>query len=1113
MTKLVISTLGPLQIRNENTPINGFLSDKVRALLVYLAVEQARPFRRETLAALLWPGQPERRARANLRRALANLRRVIADENGRYLHVTRQTIQFNAASNAFVDAVHFEELHIGEEPSLAQMEEAVALVNGRFLGGFSINDSIAFEEWSLLKREQIQRQLLRSLNRLTTYYETHHRPEQAVQFAWQQVNVEPWYEPGQRQLLRLLACTGQRTTALAHYEQFQQELWAELGITPEPATCRLYEEIRDERAKTTTPAPPPFLAEPRTIVPAPFVARERELAQLQSYWQTAVAGQGQFVFITGEAGSGKTLLLQAFAQQAQNQTPAPIPLFGECQAHTGQGNPYLPFRLVLAHAIGDIESQWHSGTLNREQVNRLWFLRPTALQLLQTGAPNVLATLIDPAILPEDVQQTAVANTPSQANLFRQFTHFLQMFSQHGPLLLLLDDLQWADSGSIDLLFHLRRQIVGYPILIIGTYRPEEVIENQPITGQRHPLAPFVHELTRDFGEIEVALNQADGRAFVDAWLDTETNQLDQSFRRTLFHQTRGHALFTVELVAGLQERGDLVRNEAGCWQEGNAVCWTQLPAKAEAIIAERIGRLPQPLRHLLTIASIQGEAFVAEIVAQVMEQSPLEIIRCLSGDLARSHRLVRAQGQQQFGQQTISRYRFRHNLFQMYVYGRLDPSERSYLHQATGELLEQLHEAAETDMMTVAAQLAFHFTEAQVIPKAIHYHQLAGQHALRLSAHTEAITHYRQSLALLASQPETPAQIQQEITCQLALGAALLAVKGYAAPEVKQAYDRAYELCRQVDAAPELVTSLFWLTSFYAVGGQLDTALSVAQQMLAISHQEAVSDMHKMQAHVLTGLPLFFMGCNEEALAHFEAANALYDPARHQPQVYTFGQDPGIASKIWQGHVLLHMGQLEEAETCLQQALAWSEELDHPYTHTFSLLVAGCTPKWYLGRLAEEEKYAQLAIEAARKGGFVYLEILALFYLGQAKAFTAVNQKGHAAQKKAAEGLTLMEQAMEREAIIGSKLGHTSRWSTLVDVYRQSGQLAKARQAVRAAEKEIANSNEHYFEAELLRTKAELCLVEGNEAQAKACRQQAITIARQQKANYWELKIDANPY
>lgn len=1107
MAKLVISVLGPLKITTAHAPRAGFLSDKVRALLIYLAMEQSRPLRREALAALFWPRQPEKLARANLRRALANLRQVIDDADGRYLHITRQTLQFNPSANAVVDAFQFEQLLGADEPGLAQVEAAVALVEGPFLDGFSINDSIAFEEWALLKRETFRRLQLRALHKLVTYYEAHHQPETAIGYAWQQVSIEPWYEPGQRQLMRLLLQTRQRAAALSHYEQFRQELASELGVLPEPETRRLYEQIRDSVADTAPiQSPPAFLTEPRLVVAQPFVAREAELHRLHDFLQAAIAGTGQFVFVTGEAGSGKTRLLQTFARQAQNQFPALVALFGNCQAHSGPSNPYLPFRSMLAQAVGDIEPLWRNGTLTRAQVNRLWHLRQTAVTLLQDVAPDCMAMLVDPTLLPEAARAVAESRSPAQEVIFQQMGHFLQEFSRHGPLLLLLDDLHWVDDSSVDLLFHLRRQVAGYPILLLGAYRPEELLLPQP-DADRHPLVRLVHELTHDSGEIEVALDRADGRVFVNAWLDTEQNHLDAAFREMLFKQTQGHALFTVEFVAALQERGDLRRDAQGYWQVGGAVAWSRMPSRTEAVISERFGRLPASLNRLLNVASIQGETFNAEVVAQLLQRPLGDVIHLLSSVLDRGHRLVQAEGRQRVGNRSISRYSFRHSLFQKYAYGRLDANERAHLHQLTGNALAELYETADVALMPIAAELAYHFESAQVVEKAVNYHQLAGQYALQLSANAAAIDHFRRSLTLLSTRPETPESLRQQIECGLALGAALLASQGYASLEVKAVYDRVYDLCGQVRASAETVTSLFWLTSYYAVKGDLAQAVTVSQTMLAVADQEAVSDMHQMQAHLLAGLPLFFMGDNEAALAHFQQASAMYDPAKHRPLVYTFGQDPGSASMIWQGHVRLHMGRLTEAKRCLQQAHVWTSALDHPYTTAFSQLVAGATLfSWYLRDWKSAMTYVQTALQLAQEGSFAYILALGTFYLGHITVISCL-QHGSNSRQKVTNGFALMQQGLAMESAIGSKLGVSARWLVLADAHRRCGQVDQAWQALQQAEAEANGRQELNFEAEILRVKGDLYLLAAEADLAETCLRQAIHSARQQKAKFWELK------
>jgi tetratricopeptide (TPR) repeat protein len=304
------------------------------------------------------------------------------------------------------------------------------------------------------------------------------------------------------------------------------------------------------------------------------------------------------------------------------------------------------------------------------------------------------------------------------------------------------------------------------------------------------------------------------------------------------------------------------------------------------------------------------------------------------------------------------------------------------------------------------------------------------------------------------------------------------------------------------------MVTSLFWLTSYYAVKGDLPQAAAVSREMLAVADQEAVSDMHQMQAHLLAGLPLFFMGDNEAALAHFQQASAMYDPASHRPLVYSFGQDPGIASMIWQGHVRLHMGHLTEADRCLQQALIWTSTLDHPYTAAFSQLVAGATPNngWYFRDLEAAKTHVQAAIQLAQEGSFAYLLALGTFYLGHVTVAICL-QQGDSLQRNVSEGFDLMQQGMEMETAVGSKLGLSSRWLLLGDAYRQCGQIDQAWQALQQAEAEATGRQELYFAAEILRVKGALYLLRADTSLAEACLQQAIQSARQQKARFWELR------
>ena len=266
MAHLSIRLLGPPQIALDENSIADFGSDKVRALLFYLAAEPDQPHRRETLAGLLWPDYPERSARASLRSALADLRKAIGDRQTEspFLCISRQAIQFNADSDAWCDAVAFASAlesvpaFQSMSPQLAQkLAQAVALYRGDFLTGFSIGDSAIFDEWATLKREQLRRQASASLQRLIAYHEANKSYETALTYAWRRLDLEPWQEEEHRQVMRLLALNGQRGAALAQYETCRRTLAEELNLEPAPETIALYEQIRDG-SLPVSPLPEPL---------------------------------------------------------------------------------------------------------------------------------------------------------------------------------------------------------------------------------------------------------------------------------------------------------------------------------------------------------------------------------------------------------------------------------------------------------------------------------------------------------------------------------------------------------------------------------------------------------------------------------------------------------------------------------------------------------------------------------------------------------------------------------------------------------------------------------------------------------------------------------------
>jgi WD40 repeat protein/DNA-binding SARP family transcriptional activator len=316
---LSLSMLGPLQVTLDGEPVTGFKSDKVRALLVYLAVEAEQPHRREALAGLLWPEWPDREARSNLRDALSNLRRAIGDHDAvpPFLLITRGTVRFNMDSEHQSDVAAFTDLR-GQQ-DLSDLQQAVALYRGSFLEGFSIGDAAPFEEWALLKREQLGRQMLQTLHSLAAIHERQGQYGQAQSYARRQVQLEPWNEEAHQQLMRVLAQDGQRSAALAQYQTCRRLLADELGVEPARETVALFESIRDG---TLLPAGPGLVTaeEPPAPGQAPFkglqhfdivdadlfFGREELTDQLVER-----LSQGRFLAVLGASGSGKSSIVRA----------------------------------------------------------------------------------------------------------------------------------------------------------------------------------------------------------------------------------------------------------------------------------------------------------------------------------------------------------------------------------------------------------------------------------------------------------------------------------------------------------------------------------------------------------------------------------------------------------------------------------------------------------------------------------------------------------------------------------------------------------------------------------------------------------------------------------
>ncbi len=865
----------------------------------------------------------------------------------------------------------------------------------------------------------------------------------------------------------------------------------------------------------TRPQLPSFLALEKPIDEdkAVFVARERELEGLSRVLEKSLQGGGQAVFITGEAGSGKTALVQEFSRRAQEAYPDLIVASGKCNAHTGIGDPYSPFMEILGLLTGDVETCWAAGMITKEHAQRLWNLIPQTIKALLDNGPDLINIFVPGAALTARAQaftqasaewqirlkrlvERKVALPPDsslqQSDLFEQYTRMLAAVARAKPLLLLLDDLQWIDAGSASLLFHLCRKVKGHRILVAGSYRPDEIALGRG--DGRHPLETVVHELKRDFGDIELEVGKTEAREFVDAYIDTEPNSLDKNFRETIFKQTKGHPLFTVELLKEMQNRDLLIKDQHGKWIQGPDLDWNALPARVDAVIEERISRLNEDERETLTLASVEGEEFTAEVIARLQDVETRKLIRLLSGDLDRRHRLVSAKGIQHLKNLHLSLYIFRHILFQRYLYNNLDEVERTHLHADVGQILENLYGEQNED---VSVKLARHFQEAGILDKAVEYLHKAGKRAVHLSANQEAIVHYKKALELLEKLPETPERVQKEIALQLDYVVPVELTKGYGAPEVRQAIFRSRELCDQISETPQFFTTLIHLATYHAMArAEYRTALEYHEQINKIVEktgdplQKAISSFTTIWA---------FLNVAElvKTVEHAKEMNALYNPEKHGFLAYIFGFDLGVINRVFGGWALWFLGYPDKARRDSEMAVEHAYTFGHPHTIAF-VLVGACEMDWFLGDKEEGRRHLQELSRISNEKGFVYWQGHAVFYEGETTAL----------EGKIDEGIAQMHQGLAIMKSTGIQTCFTRLLARLADTCLKTGKIEGGLTAIDEAIEVRCKFDERYMEAEHYRLKGELLLKKGaSEDEVMELFEQAVEVSKQQQAKSLELR------
>ncbi len=1069
--------------------------------MAYLVLEPQFAHSRNSLAGLLWPDLPNEAASANLRSVLANLHRVFANYLGPDISVLRvdyNEVQINR------EEIHCDVIDFEERVEQNDFKAAADLYQGRLLDGFA-SGSTPFDDWVQIKTEIFHQKGLYVLQTLSDELLDQGDLANSMAYARRVLELEPGLEEAHQQMIYLFALNGQRSAALLQFEQCKRLLTKELSVAPSAETLKLVDKIRtgsiSQQGGVRGKLEETDRAAPEQANNG-IVAREVELAWLENRLESAIQGQGKVLFITGDSGSGKTTLAKAFVARAFTLSDNIIALKGTCSIPGGVGSPYQPFREILLNLTRLEERFWNLDEYPQQFAGQLMEARRIVLRFLEQQYPDFNAMLLSPPVpLPSGTADgpDPFAVALQTGRLFDQFVQLFSRLSDHYPLLFVLDDLQWADEESLQLLSYLGRQLNGLAVLLVGIYRTEEVSAGR--MNRRHPIETVVNELKRNYGEICLDLNNTDGRSFVGAYLNNFPNQLGQNFSETLYQHTGGHALFTVELIEQLKHSGGLVKNERGLWIEGEDLDWDKLPDRVESVAAERVNRLPPFWQTVLKTASVAGDRFIAEVLADVLKKDERIIVQGLSQVAARQHGLVVSSSTRVAGDRRLTLYRFRYHIFQQYLYKSLDAAELALLHGLVGDLLEALTADGGSEPVSLAANLAWHYEEAGNYKKAIHYNIMAGREANRLGAMNKAAGHFNHSLDLLEKIPADGEHINQKLSVLSELDLTYLALYGWGSQERGEIFERAYRLYgQQGDISKQL----------RCLGEIANNGLGRRDYEKTIERCQSL-----LQQSLKLGNPSFTMLAKKIMGECYSFSGKLTLGRRYLKEILPYliecPQDPAFqyqggddrTSRIYLCYNLLISGYPDQSRRCLQENLALLEKVPQPFVRGFCLTLNGIDQSIILHDEEAVSNYAGQLYELTQQGEYTVFQPWVRF----AEVWK------HASASLDRDHLDALWAWVNTYLPHASTTGFLFSFCALAGLLIDAGNVAESQKIIDLILKSVEGLSTSSLWPLVLRLKGEHCQLSGKLDEAEKCFLQSIQVAQEQEAKLWELTAVTNLY
>jgi predicted ATPase/DNA-binding SARP family transcriptional activator len=910
------------------------LTGRPLALFAYLLLNP-KTHRRLALARLFHEDSKD--PQAQFRWTLNKLKKRIGAQ---FFLIKRQTVSFKFESKYLLD---IDKLNEGD----------VTVYRGELLPDLHLNNALDFMNWLIFQREAHRRQAESLLVE---------QLDAALQGAnWQQVMAaahhllrldnlrEEWLLP----LMQAYVQVGNPEQALTLYESYAKMLADELSLTPGPELQQLASQLRtmkhaDAAFRNEVPKTyePDYFQNPAIQSDHDFIGREKSIERLLTALQETIdKKEGQVFFIKGSIGSGKSKFIHEIIRQVTNQHKECLVTYGRGSAIESAVAAYQPFiDLFSLLTARNLEKALLERIIPLAQARRLWQASSTIQTIIHSYGP----LLAKYWFLDQENTNDSISNHESQQYLFQQVTATLTTLAARFPLIICLDDLQWADKSSISLLFHLGQRLTGSRIFMICAYREAPFQSLESNRAQR--LSQTIIELQRRNGSAPINLDTLDHQenlSFVNSLLDIEPNQYTEQFRDAFFAQTNGHPLFAIELLNALKSDGILFQSKEGKWKNQIDISWKRLPARVEAVIEKRVSQLSEELQQVLSIAAVEGQYFTVQLISQIAGYSIRELLNLLTPLLNQHPPFIEHANRQENSE--LLQIKFSQKLFQQFFYQRINATELILLH---GEIAETLENLFSSSTESIAARLAYHFEKANLTMRAVTYYKIAAETAVAQFANEAAISHFTKALDLV---PANEPGLQTDLFLARESLYDLMGNRKGQADDLRQIQLLANK--RQQTALPSIY--LTRQAKFAFNQSKFNQALHLSQEVL--KRQNTPLEI-LLSAHQLIGQIYLNRGEIKEAKNHFDQALQLAEEISSLGSEATIFRSFGLMSAI--------QGEITIARTYLEKA-----RIINQYTHSLigeaKVLQNICSLEHRKGEFPAALRLGQQALSLFQKVGF----------------------------------------------------------------------------------------------------------------------------------------------